>query len=752
MVHFIPCYVSMLYYVILDEDSWRSFRDLFLNAVGERTDLSGAQKLQYLKSFVEGEAAQVLRPYSVADGNYRVAWAALDARYNNTRLLVQAHFRRLFGQPVINSESTAHLRQLIDTTSECVQSLRSHELPTDQWDAVLVYIMTQRLDPETHKQWEVSLADNELPTFKDICTFLEKRCRSLEVIGGTSSPAATTSRRTQVPKPTMHHVTTNAFAVCAICRQQHTMGNCGEFRSMTVAERRDAVKSHRLCFMCLKGGHISANCSAAGCGICGGKHHELLHYTSTSSAAAGITSEAVQSHHLFGQENAQVLLATAWVTINESPELIRIVLDQGSQVSIIKESCLQRFGLRRNRVTVPVKGVGGIALGTSTAFTSFRIRSRFDSSKVFDVAALVLKQLTGLLPTHPITETQRPTYIDELQLADPQYYEPGHVDIIVGADLYGLLLLDGLIPGSATPGNEIPTAQNTALGWIISGKTATLAIHTENSQVMSAIVRDHVDMDAALKRFWEIEEVVRAEHCHTPEEIRCEAHFVETHQRDDTGRYIVRLPFATSPPQLGSSRDAAARRLGCIERRLNAQPKLREQYHQFMSEYADLGHMQLANGPPAAGAYYLPHHFVTKESSTTTKLRVVFDASAKSSTGKSLNDWQLIGPRLQADLATLVMRFRRHAVALTADIAKMYRQVRVHGDDLDYQRILWRNNTTEEVREWQLTTVTYGMAASPYLVIRALQQLAKDEQQNFPRPFRRWVCIGFRRQIISHSR
>ncbi|XP_051157420.1 uncharacterized protein LOC127279229 [Leptopilina boulardi] len=92
--------------------------------------------------------------------------------------------------------------------------------------------------------------------------------------------------------------------------------------------------------------------------------------------------------------------------------------------------------------------------------------------------------------------------------------------------------------------------------------------------------------------------------------------------------------------------------------------------------------------------YFIPHHSIIKESSLTTKLRVVFDASAKTSTGKSLNDVLMVGPNVQEDLFSLLVRFRSHKYAITADIEKMYRQIIIHPKDRKYQKILWRDDNT----------------------------------------------------------
>lgn len=129
--------------------------------------------------------------------------------------------------------------------------------------------------------------------------------------------------------------------------------------------------------------------------------------------------------------------------------------------------------------------------------------------------------------------------------------------------------------------------------------------------------------------------------------------------------------------------------------------------------------------------YYLPHHAVLRPSSSTTKLRVVFDASAKTRNGNSLNDLLLIGPRLQQDLTSIVLLWRLHKIVFTADIAKMYRQILVDKKDQHLQRIIWRDMPNKPIRSCELKTITYGTASAPYLAIQTLKQLALDEKSNF---------------------
>ncbi|XP_073961934.1 uncharacterized protein [Choristoneura fumiferana] len=131
-------------------------------------------------------------------------------------------------------------------------------------------------------------------------------------------------------------------------------------------------------------------------------------------------------------------------------------------------------------------------------------------------------------------------------------------------------------------------------------------------------------------------------------------------------------------------------------------------------------------------AVCLPHHPVVKMDRETTKVRVVFDASCKGKNGISLNDDLMIGPKLQPDLRHLVMKWRMYPICLVSDIVKMYRQVKVTEEDADFQRILWRENSNEVLKEYKLLRVTFGTACAPYLAVKALQQVAIDHGKDYP--------------------
>lgn len=131
-------------------------------------------------------------------------------------------------------------------------------------------------------------------------------------------------------------------------------------------------------------------------------------------------------------------------------------------------------------------------------------------------------------------------------------------------------------------------------------------------------------------------------------------------------------------------------------------------------------------------SFYLPHHAVLRPESRTTKVRVVFNASKSSNSGNSLNDVLYTGPTLQTDLTFLILNWRLYQFVFNGDIEKMYRQILVHENDQDFQRIVFRKTPEHPIRDYKLKTVTFGVNCAPYLAIRTLHQLAEDSEHKFP--------------------
>ncbi|XP_041450267.1 uncharacterized protein LOC121404604 [Drosophila obscura] len=378
-----------------------------------------------------------------------------------------------------------------------------------------------------------------------------------------------------------------------------------------------------------------------------------------------------------------------------------------------------------------VSGIGDSTFVTDGVSVNVSLHSRSSEYSTL-ITAVVASSITDRQPSFGI-DTCNWNIPANLPLADPEFYRPQRVDLLIGASLFNELLCVGqvkLLPG-------LPSIQKTRLGWVISGgcsrvkKGSSLMV----SRAPAVAAEDNLDerLEFLLRRFWEVENCIEPIVNSTKEELDCEAHFVQHFRRLQTGDYCVRLPAKYNLDLLGESYHQTLRRFLSLERKLDRRPDVKSLYAAFIKEYLDLGHMSLVPAESISSCrYFLPHHCVTKEDSSTTKLRVVFDGSASTSSGYFLNDVLMAGPVIQPKLFHIFTRFRSHAVAITGDICKMYRCVRVSSEDSNLQCILWRNSMQEELRVFKLDTVTYGTKPASYLSVRAMHQLAMDEQTAFP--------------------
>ncbi|XP_054015916.1 uncharacterized protein LOC128896573 [Hylaeus anthracinus] len=249
---------------------------------------------------------------------------------------------------------------------------------------------------------------------------------------------------------------------------------------------------------------------------------------------------------------------------------VRALLDSGSECSFFSEWSAQTLRLRRRSVRVELTGYQGTKVGTARSEVSVELRSPVNQEFRISLDALVTKSLTAPTPSHPL-ENGDWDHIKGLQLADPNFNLPGCVDVLLGTDVCGRLLQERREGPHGTP-----TAVLTPFGWTLMGSTRP----SEPGRAARVLhVRRHELPD--LQKFWELEEVPVATPL-TPDELTCERLFQDTTQRDSSGRYVVRLPFRSTPPRVGTSRPAALRMLLSVERRQQRGPDLYQNYVDFM--------------------------------------------------------------------------------------------------------------------------------------------------------------------------
>lgn len=180
------------------------------------------------------------------------------------------------------------------------------------------------------------------------------------------------------------------------------------------------------------------------------------------------------------------------------------------------------------------------------------------------IACLVLPTITGKLPQVKIN-TKSISLPEGINMADPEFYQPNTVDLLLGAGLFWQLICKESIQQA----KGMPRLQNTLLGWIVGGEL--IDTRSSSKKEFCGLVTN-AELHAQLERFWNQEET-HEKRCFTKEEVDCELQFAESTRRDETGRFIVELP-KRKEVELGNSEDHATRRLYALERNVLEQIKI----------------------------------------------------------------------------------------------------------------------------------------------------------------------------------
>ncbi|CAK1602041.1 unnamed protein product [Parnassius mnemosyne] len=160
---------------------WVPFKDLFTECIHNNRSLSSAQKMQFLKSKVRGEAERLIQHLQISSDNYIICWDILNNRYNNPKLIFTSHMNILMSLPVPHQASVTNIKKIHDTTQECLNAIKNLGIDISTWDPIIVYLLTQKLDNETHHDYVQSLkCPRELPKLQEFLKFLEQTFTSME--------------------------------------------------------------------------------------------------------------------------------------------------------------------------------------------------------------------------------------------------------------------------------------------------------------------------------------------------------------------------------------------------------------------------------------------------------------------------------------------------------------------------------------------------------------------------------------------
>lgn len=744
--------------------SWITFRDEFESLVHSNETIDAIDKFRYLVSSLrDGQAFSVIEFIPRTALNYPVAWNRLIETFDNETVIKKKYIKDIYNISNVREDSVTSLQTFIDTFLKFFNALKALNVNVAHWDLFMVHHLSQKLDRQSRTEVEKKSPTDQILTIDEFIKILTNRCRFLNAIsqdsGNTSSRTKLYSNRRQ--SSSISHAMVATSLKCSACLQSdHLIYKCDKFIAQTPEQRFNLVKKRQLCINCLGNNHVWQKChSKYSCRECGKKHHLLLHRdiakSSPNLSANAVSHDSIQisesvnvtDHESIlqppSQSNVtvsslastrlpcrpltkskkQILIGTAiiWVYDDANCRMpCRVILDSASHVHFVTEEFCKKLNVHRKSSNTSIIGIGETKSNPSQ-LVSLTVASRVTNFNV-NLDFFVLPKITNELPLHSF-DYDRQKLPFNLELADPYFNRPDKIDMLLGTEVY-----HEIVTGERLKIIEhLPPFLKTEFGLVLSGKVEA-PINTK-SECSFIVTLDEINVN--IQRFWAIESI------HSPStfsiaEKECEKHYASHVQRKADGRYSVALPTKANVAELGDSRTSAKQQFLRLEQRMSRNQEMRSQYITFMREYISLNHMELHSNEPSDSEYYLPHHCVSRDSSETTKFRVVFNGSFKTTTKLSLNDVLQVGPTIQQNLFSILVRFRKHKFVFTADIVKMYRQVNIREDDRNLQKIWWRESPDHPLNTYRLRTVTYGTASAPFLAIRTLKQLALDEQHRFP--------------------
>lgn len=496
---------------------WPLFRDTYISLIHEETTLSDMEKFLFLVSCLNGAPRSLISNISLNENNYSQAWKLLLEHYNNKRKLAITYLNNIINFKSSSFKPTpSSLKSIITSVVEQIQSFSHLGIP-NQEDFIKSYLVLRCLDPITRRNFEKKFSETEFPSYKELVNFIKNEWKAMDLYSTDASTDASSSlspqskswsknrprhsfftnhpkpsinRHKQLPKNPHFQKSTQQ---CPVCRNHHSLYHCERFRTASAADKITLLKNWSGCTNCLSPNHCLQKCiSLRRCQICNENHHTWLHLRAPQNDNVHPESQGKNDGCALGgiSCDGEVLLGTAILQAKDSEggyANIRAVTDSGSQVSFITTECAKRLGINIEPCDQSISGIGQIKLNCPLGKINCVLRSSLPSfsSKELSVKLTVVPKITGNLPHSTLPISTRNQF-KGFALADPDYWQPGPVEFLLGGDLF----FDILTGQPIIVDQELPRLVPTIFGFIIAGPLASISKKTTKESINFLVQSD----------------------------------------------------------------------------------------------------------------------------------------------------------------------------------------------------------------------------------------------------------------------
>ena len=487
---------------------------------------------------------------------------------------------------------------------------------------------------------------------------------------------------------------------CVYCGEDHRPVECTKIKGLS--DRRQILLNKRLCFNCVSGNHRAFYCpSKSACQRCHKRHHTSI--CDTPNPTSQVNQPPAHGVALTTNQTGEGLFPVVIIEVNGIK--CRALIDSGAGSSYVSAKLIELLRLKPTDVqtkTIDMLMSSKIArlevydLELRSVNHQFSLSVKATKVNKTELLSIENPNYRTLIEKHPHLKGVN-VYDDDTKASLP-------VHVVLGSGEYARIKTET----KPRIGQENdPIAELTKFGWFLMSpgkefdKNTMLLTQTSQSNYEDLCrldvlgLRDIADHDQSMV-FDE---------------------FKERLTRSPEGWYETTLPWKANHAELPSNKEGSLKRLKNLSRKLQRE-ELTAQYDAIIQEQLAEGVIEKA--PPVSQPqkeFYIPHKSVIRKSAETTKMRIVYDASARATPDSpSLNDCLYPGPALQNKLWDVLIQQRAYPVVLAGDIKKAFLQIRIHESERDALRFHWQTDSDSEVQTFRFTRVLFGLAPSPFLL------------------------------------
>ncbi len=674
---------------------WTRFWEQFRETV-DKSSIDPVLKFAYLQELLEPKVKKCVEALPFTSEGYNRAKSILQDRYGKQSEIIKAFTKQIFDLPKIPDVNPKRIHEFVDKLTYAVQSLET----LGKLSQVNGYV-SMTLDKLPGIRGDLVRTDEAWESWD-----FQKLCEALRLW----------TRRNPVEKVSDRHSSKLLNARrqdgCVYCGDKsHKSTECPKV--VSVSDRRSILTKQRLCYNCTGSSHRANDCpSHSKCQRCGRRHH-------TSICDNDAKNEGKGKKLLISCEmNPEGIFPVVRVKVDGVE--CRALIDSGAGSSYASAKLINL--LRKKPVEVATKRVDMLMNSQEVLLETYEadveainadFRMHVNLTKVNKEELLFVDN-----PRYGEVIKKYP-HLHGVEVIEDDVKAQLPIHVVLSSGDYARIKTD---TRPRVGGEGQPIAEFTKLGWFVMSPGKEF-----NQTKMFLTQTSRTDYDDLCRL-----DVLGLEDKPENDQEQVYAEFKEQLVRSNQGWYEASLPWRGNHPPLPTNEKGSISRLSSLVRKLE-RTELYNAYDQVIKDQLQEGIIEPVVAEAENREFYLPHRAVIRDKAETTKLRVVYDGSARETpSAPSLNDCLNPGPPLQNKLWDVLVRQRSYPVAISGDIQKAFLQVRIKAAERDALRFHWQHPGENAIQIYRFTRALFGLTCSPFLLGGVVDQHLEHWRERKP--------------------